>query len=72
MQGREYVNGHGRQDNCPDRAAGQRSVDCSYPEFGPVELVEEINCNAFLCFLLVPLARLLYVLIILFQLQKKS
>ena len=40
-----YMQGHVKQDSLPDRAAGQRSADCSYPEFGPVELVEEINCN---------------------------
>lgn len=45
MQGHEYMQGQGRQDSGHDRAAGQRSADCSYPEFGPVELVEEINCN---------------------------
>ncbi len=41
----EYLQGNGRQDGLPNRAAGQRSADCSYPEFGPVELVEEINCK---------------------------
>ena len=47
----EYMQGHGshgRQELIQDRAAGQRSVDTAYPEFGPAELVEEINCNA--CF----------------------
>jgi hypothetical protein len=41
----EYLQGNGKQDGLSNRAAGQRSADFSYPEFGPVELVEEINCN---------------------------